>query len=250
VRKLPKRRKVCRYEEVKAGLVQKPGEVDRLYSLRPTSQLDAAFEDLLSLAVLKGWTEDTQVRGLGDGARYIRTRMAETFRAGHFRFILDRPHCKGKLSEAGAELAATTGVAAQDWAKDALTKLEGGDSAQVTAELVQAWEASGDDEESRNDALRLSAGYFERNSDAVAYAEYRARGWSTASSEIESCHGTIVQPRLKIGGAWWHPDGVDNVLALRMLKANGWWDEYWSRQRELWRRRAVTFTQARSSRAA
>ena len=54
VRGLPKRRKVCRYEEVKVGLVQKPGEVDRLYSLRPTRGLDEAFDDLLGLSVLKG----------------------------------------------------------------------------------------------------------------------------------------------------------------------------------------------------
>ena len=40
IRKLPKRRKDCRWEEVKAGLVDRPGEVTRLYSLRPTSGLD------------------------------------------------------------------------------------------------------------------------------------------------------------------------------------------------------------------
>ncbi|MFT5583828.1 MAG: hypothetical protein ACI9VR_001412 [Cognaticolwellia sp.] len=101
VRMLPKRRKVCRYQEVKAGLVQKPGEVDRLYSLRPTGGLDAAFEDLLGLAMLKGWTEKTEVGGIADGARYIRQRMKETFHASSSRFILDRPHCKKHLSTGG-----------------------------------------------------------------------------------------------------------------------------------------------------
>jgi len=33
VRGLPKRRRVCRWEEAKVGLVQKPGEVDRLYTV-------------------------------------------------------------------------------------------------------------------------------------------------------------------------------------------------------------------------
>ena len=49
VRGLLKRRRACRWEEVKVGLVQKPGEVDRLYSLRPTSGLDAAFADRKSV---------------------------------------------------------------------------------------------------------------------------------------------------------------------------------------------------------
>jgi hypothetical protein len=121
----------------------------------------------------------------------------------------------------------------------------------VVAELTRAWEASGPDKKSRNDRLRREAAYFERNSDAVAYAEYRARGFSTASSEVESAQGHVVQVRVKIPGAWWDPAKVDDVLALRVLKANeGWWDEYWDEQRRAWRRRAATFAEARRDRAA
>ena len=89
-----------------------------------------------------------------------------------------------------------------------------------------------------SDALRLEADYFERNQDVVAYREYRERGWSTASSEVESAHRSIVQVRLKLPGTWWHPDNVPNILALRMIKANGWWEEYWARQRQRWREHA------------
>lgn len=238
VRKLAKRRKVTRYEEVKAGLVQKPGEVDRLYTLRPTGGLVPAFRDLFDLALLKGWSEKTEVRGIADGARYIRTRLEDEFSAGNFRFILDRPHCWEHLTEAGEALEKLTGIPAQQWARDAMSKLETGDVASVVEELHAAWEGSGPEEASRDDALRLAAGYFEHNADAVAYAEYRERGWSTASSEVESCHASIVQPRLKISGAFWHPDNVDNILALRVLKANGWWAAYWADQRRTWRRRA------------
>ena len=113
-----------------------------------------------------------------------------------------------------------------------------GETQAVVDELVQAWERSGETPERRDDRLRLAAGYFQRNADAVAYAEYRANGWSTASSEVESCHNSIVQPRLKIGGAFWHPDNVDNILALRVLKANGWWQDYWTEERRKWRLKA------------
>ena len=248
VRKLPKRRKKCRWEEVKAGLVQKPGETSRLYTLRPTRDLDASFDDLFALAGLKGWTERTAVRGIADGAKHIRTRMAEAFHASPFRFILDRPHCKEHLTSAGTALAPAVPV--QEWASEALAKMEDGRAAEVVAELERAYEASGKDEASRNDTLRKEAAYFERNKDAVAYAEYRERGWSSASSEIESAHGNVVQARLKIGGAWWHPDHVDDVLALRMIKANGWWDDYWKSQHGAWRENAATFAEQRPSRAA
>ncbi len=238
VRKLARRRKLTRYEEVKAGLVQKPGEVDRLYTLRPTGGLTEAFRDLYDLALLKGMGDETEVRGIADGARYIRSRLEEEFGAGKFKFILDRPHCKEHLSEAGSALEEQTGTPAQEWARSALAMLEAGETQAVVDELARAWERSGETPEQRDDRLRLAAGYFEHNADAVAYAEYRAKGWSTASSEVESCHNSIVQPRLKIGGAFWHPDNVDNILALRVLKANGWWKDYWRDQHRKWRQKA------------
>jgi hypothetical protein len=143
-----------------------------------------------------------------------------------------------------------TGVPAQQWAEEALKKAEVGEAAAVVVELKLAWEASGPDEASRNDTLRLEAGYFERNQDAVAYASYRDQGWSTASSEVESAHGHVVQVRVKIPGAWWHPDNVDDILALRMLKANRWWDEYWDSRRRKWRERATGFASAGHATAA
>ncbi len=132
---------------------------------------------------------------------------------------------------------------------EALGAPHAGNADEVVDELTRAWEASGPDPTSWNDRLRLEAGYFNRNSDAVAYAEYRALDWSTASSEVESAQGHVVQARMKISGAWWHPDNVDDILALRMLKANGWWGEYWDDQRRAWRKRAATFAEARHDRA-
>ena len=250
VRGLPKRRRVCRWEEAKVGLVQKPGEVDRLYSVQPTTGLEKSFEDLFSLACIKGWSEQTQVRGLADGARHIRQWRSDSFGMGNFRFILDRPHCKEHLSNAGQALETMTGQAAQQWAGEALSKAETGEVGAVIVELERAGEASGPDQESRNDALRLEAGYFKRNHDAVAYASSRDQGWSTASSEVESGHRHVVQVRVKIPGAWWDPNHVDDILALRMLKANGWWDDYWQSGRTRWRQRAEQFASARQPNAS
>jgi len=244
VRALPKRRKNTFWQEVKVGLVQVPGEVERLYTVRPTHELDEAFDDLLALACLKGWTEETAVRGIADGARHIRDRMHDTFNGCAFQFILDRPHAREHLSEAGEALAPLTGIDVQQWADEALNRLESGQVMSVVVELRHAYERPGEDSgdaQSPNERLRLNADYFERNKDSVAYHDYRERGWSTASSEVESAHRHVVQVRMKIAGAWWHPDNVANVLALRMVKANGWWDEYWAEQRARWRERALRF---------
>jgi len=245
VRGLPKRKRKCRWEEAKLGLVQKPGEVERLYSARPTGELDQSFDDLFALACLKGWHEGTEVRGLADGAIHIRPRMEEVFNGGAFRFILDRPHCKEHLSRAGEQLQASgmlgDGDSPQQWAIRALQHIETGGVEGVISELRHAWEGSGPDDASRNDELRREANYFERNSDAINYGEYREAGWSTASSEVESGHRHVIQARVKISGAWWHPDNIGNILALRTLRANGWWDEFWLKRRRDWRAHAETF---------
>ena len=235
VRGLPKRRRDSSWQEVKLGLVQVPGETTRLYSARPTDELDEAFEDLLALGCLKGWTEQTHVRGIADGARHIRERMHETFHACPFQFILDRPHAREHLTVAAEALAGVSVSDASSWATAAMHRIDAGQVMGVVAEL------RGCHEQRPDDRLRLNADYFERNRDSVAYAEYRAKGWSQASSEVESAHRHVVQQRMKIPGAWWHPDNVPRVLALRMLRANGWWDEYWSEQRTAWRKRAQSF---------
>jgi hypothetical protein len=240
-RKLKVKRKKSRWEEAKVGLVQIPGEGQRLYAVHPTSGLDASFSDLFGLALLLGWTTTTAVRGLADGAVHIRPRMEAAFAGGTFKFILDRPHCKEHLSDTGKLLEPSTEVPAAEWAATALNNMEQGRGDEVVVELFETWWASGDSEETRIDDLFLQAGYFERNLDAVAYAEYRVLGWSTASSEVESGHRHVVQVRVKIAGAWWHPDTVDDILALRMLKANGWWSEYWAWRRKRWRERAMRF---------
>jgi hypothetical protein len=236
VRGLPKRRKDCHWEEAKLGLVQIPGEVEgRLYTVRPTTLLGQVMRDLLALAALKGWTEQTEVRGIADGAIYIRQRLADTFHASPFRFILDRPHAIEHLDAAGAVLEQRGGLPKATWVQGALARLERGEARSVVAELRSAAK------QHPHETLRLEAEYFERNQDAVAYEEYRQRGWSTASSEVESGHRSVVQVRLKLPGTWWHPDKVQNILALRMIKVNGWWEEYWAWRRQVWREHATEF---------
>ena len=148
----------------------------------------------VALACMKGWTEDTQVRGLADGAKHIRPRMADAFHACPFHFILDRPHAKEHLAAAGAELEKLGGQPKEHWAADALDRMEDGHVLEVVAELRAAAIRAA------NDTLRREADYFERNRDAVAYRYYREQGWGTAESEVESGHRSVIQVRLKLPG--------------------------------------------------
>jgi hypothetical protein len=37
----------------------------------------------------------------------------------------------------------------------------------------------------------------------------------------------VIQARLKLSGAWWNIDNAAAMLSLRVLRANGYWANYW-----------------------
>lgn len=42
-------------------------------------------------------------------------------------------------------------------------------------------------------------------------------------------HRYIIQRRLERASTWWTADNLDNMLAVRALRANREWDAYWTR---------------------
>ena len=42
-----------------------------------------------------------------------------------------------------------------------------------------------------------------------------------------SAHKHVLQKRLKISGAAWLPESIEAIAQLRILRANGRWDELW-----------------------
>jgi hypothetical protein len=38
----------------------------------------------------------------------------------------------------------------------------------------------------------------------------------------------VIQNRLKIAGAWWKMENLSKMLALRVVRANRDWEDYWS----------------------
>ena len=51
-------------------------------------------------------------------------------------------------------------------------------------------------------------------------------GLPIGSGEIESSHRYIPQKRDQIPGATWHPKTINPMLALRVIRANDWWNDF------------------------
>ncbi|MDM8557183.1 hypothetical protein QUF75_20885, partial [Desulfococcaceae bacterium HSG7] len=67
----------------------------------------------------------------------------------------------------------------------------------------------------------------DRFDDALNYNRFKEKNYPIGSGEIESAHKSVPQKRLKIPGATWHPDSIDPMPALRILRADDWWEDFW-----------------------
>ncbi len=125
-----------------------------------------------------------------------------------------------------AKTAEEIGLAEDDrrtWVESWMVRIDRGEARAVVVEL-RATRGRG------QKRVRRLAGYLERFRDCVHYDAYRERGVPIGSGEVESAHRSIPQKRMKLPGACWHPDSVNPMLALRVLRANKWWREFWKQK--------------------
>ena len=76
--------------------------------------------------------------------------------------------------------------------------------------------------------VRACYRYISNRPDFLDYQGALAAGLPIGSGAIESAHRYVIQSRLKRAGAWWTLDNLDNMLVLRVLRANREWEDYWS----------------------
>lgn len=221
VRRRKRRQRREEWREVRVGLTRRLEEIDRTY-VAAMSGYPEVTEQLFCAAVDRGLSTKTTVIGVGDGGQGLREALAAKFST--LRFILDRPHLKGHLYETAEALRYTEGEARDAWVRKHMGLIDGGRVHEALSLLRD------EQKRRRKPRLRQLINYLFRFQDAVHYQRYRDEGLPCGSGEVESAHRYIPQKRLKIPGACWHPDTVNPMLSLRVLRANGWWGDFW-RQR-------------------
>src|SRR2546429_2622324 len=77
-------------------------------------------------------------------------------------------------------------------------------------------------------SVRACFRYISNRTQFLDYKGALAAGLPIGSGEVESAHGYVFQKRLKISGAWWKMENLKKVIALRVLRANGDWEECWT----------------------
>jgi hypothetical protein len=218
-RRLPHSQRPPDWREVRVGLARPVEQKDGRTYVARMSKYPEVVQQLVSAAVDQGMSARSQVYAVADGGNGLREALEAQF--PNLTFILDRPHLKQHLYS-GAE---AIGLIAEDrhkWVSDRLHLIDAGDVRKVIRTLLK-YRGIG------QKRIASLIEHLQRFVGAVDYDYFRASGLPIGSGEVESAHRYIPQKRLKIPGATWHPDTVNPMLALRIIRANGWWDDFWTR---------------------
>jgi len=219
VRGNPKKEKLIEWREVRIGLARPMDSVSKLY-VGQMEKYPVVVEDLFCASVLQGMTPTSRVVAVADGGNGLREELESQFH--NLQFILDKTHLKDHLYETAEEL----GISREqrpNWVIPKLEAISDGKAAEIKAELEEQFRIC------PNDRLRRLIGYIARFIDALNYGDFKAKGYPIGSGEVESAHKSIPQKRLKIPGASWHSDSVNPLVAMRVLRANNWWENFWER---------------------
>jgi len=217
-----KKKKRINWRDVRLGFVRPLDCPTKIFVGKMDSYPEVVGQ-LRQAAQLAGMTSTTDIVGVADGGIGLSEELQKQFPT--MQFILDKSHLKDHFYETAEQMGLPKADRVQ-WVMPRVNAISNGDVENVLEELEQEYE--------RNPSKRLKRliGYINRFRDALDYSSFKSKGYPIGSGEIESAHKSIPQKRLKIPGASWHPDSINPMLALRILRADDWWNDFWNQRTE------------------
>lgn len=208
------------WKEVKLCLAHPQGKVNPYFGVSFQEGVEQAGKMMFDTACLAGFGRQTYVHSVGDGATWISEQVEAQFGTqGHY--LVDFYHVCEYLSEAAAN-----DCLGANWLETQKAALkQHGDVQAVLDELSPHLES----QDLANDKapVRACYRYLNNRNHQLNYPQAISKNLPIGSGEIESAHRYVIQQRLKLSGAWWNPDNARAMLALRTMRANGLWQQYW-----------------------
>jgi hypothetical protein len=207
------------WKEARLALAHEVGSTSPKYSAIFGGSTNEAGQSLLDCAIAAQFDESSPFHGVGDGAPWIATQVADKFgEQGHY--LLDFYHVCEYLSEAASSCAE---INPEGWTNHQKDLLKQNEHQKVLENLHPFLE----DENIDQTPVRACYRYLNNRPDQLDYQGAIEKGLPIGSGEIESAHRYVIQKRLKLSGAWWKAENINPMLALRVVRANEEWDEYW-----------------------
>jgi len=210
-----------RWQEARLSLAHAQGSVTPRFAAT-FAEPDVVGEQLRDCAVRVGFGPTSRVHSVGDGAPWIVNQVKRVF-GPQGRYLVDFYHVSEYLAAAAPRCAPDTPT---QWLAHQQAQLKQSEVAGVQGALAPYLEAP----EVADSAapVRGCARYLANRPGQFDYQQALAANLPIGSGEIESAHRYVIQQRLKLAGAWWTEETAADMLALRTLRANGGWNQYWA----------------------
>jgi hypothetical protein len=212
------------WKEAKIALAHPKGSCTPVYGGGIEGGAELAGRRLLDCAIRAGFGSDSRVHAVGDGAPWIEGQVEEQF-GEQASYLIDFYHVCEYLSSA-AKVIAPNAAAEKAWMEAQKDALKTGRIDEVLRALAPHREAPEVSDEKA--PARVCHRYLGDRRDHLKYREALAEELPIGSGEIESAHRYVAQKRLKLPGAWWLVEHAEYMLALRINRLNGDWDDYWA----------------------
>jgi hypothetical protein len=219
--------KEIRWQEARLCMSRNSKEVTPVF-YATLGSVDRAGDLLYKAAKRAGLGPKTYVHGLGDGAKWIEIQMKLKFQ-DRVKYLIDFYHMSKYLAEAANH---SWHSEKEQWLKEKQALLKENKHIQVLesirVRLPLDWDPKRKDEEGT--PVEKCYKYILHRQNCLDYKGALEKDLPIGSGEVESGHRSVIQKRIKIPGAWWREDNAENMLALRSLRANRDWQDYWNQQ--------------------
>ena len=209
---------VLSWKEVRLDLVHPKGRVTPVFGGNFVGGVAESGRQWARCAAKAGVGPESQSHAVGDGAPWLANQMERQF-GTQGRYRVDFFHLCEYLGEA-AKVCVTDHL--QAWLDVQKERLKANRAAVVLDASTPFVRVDHDD-----DPVTACDHYLRNRLDQLDYQEAIQQGLPIGSGEIESAHRSIIQKRLKLPGAWWSPDHIKTMLALRLNRANRERKAYW-----------------------
>lgn len=216
-----RKKKDLSWQEGRLALVHEQGSVTPQFSATFLGDVDEAGEAWKNCAVRVGFGRETQFHGVGDGAVWIANQVTDKFGL-HASYLIDFYHVCEYLAKASKTCGDSN---PEGWIEEQKKHLKNNDY-QIVIDHLFPYKEEDHIEESKA-PVRACHRYLSNRTHQLDYKGALEKGLPIGSGEIESAHRYIIQKRLKLSGAWWKASNVDPMLSLRVVRANGEWENYW-----------------------
>jgi hypothetical protein len=184
-------------------------------------------KQLAKCSDLAGRYKETRLHCLGDGATWIAEQVESQF-GSDANFLIDFYHLTQYLAAAAQCIQADDPIKWLDAQKKLILE---GNINNVFQALQEHINTKGQEHEEC--PAQKCFNYMDKRRKYLNYKEALDAELPIGSGEIESGIRAVIQSRLKLPGAWWLAENADAMLALKTVRVNGFWEQYWGYQKDV-----------------